>query len=216
MKRVFLDSSTNTADLAGEVLQRVSGGEIVLLPTETQYGLCCDAEIGDSVQELNRIKGRSMLMPSAVFVEDWLHGSDLVESPPDGIERFLLHFWPGPLTVILKSSRVGWPGVVSPEGAIGLRCSSHPLLVRIQEQARVYLTATSANPHGKQPLSDPEIITNWLAGHVELFIFDRDVREGAQASTVVDVTTGTPQVLRAGAIAADEILMIWKKEIAGA
>jgi len=210
---VELDSTTDLAELAGEVVRRISGGEVVLIPTETQYGLCCDAENRDSVAFLNRIKARDAVQPSAVYVRDWEHASVLVESVPDGIGRFVSHFWPGALTVVAQSSGTEWPGIVTAQGTIGLRCSAHPLVHRIVALSPVYLTATSANRHGEPPSADKESLSKWLSDEVELLIFDSGVRDDAQASTVVDITGDRLSFPRIGEIEASVVLAVWDKEI---
>ena len=215
MVRVLLDSSVDLAELAGDVVRRTSAGEVVLVPTETLYGLCCNAEDPDSMKSLNRIKRRSIDQPSALFVRNWEHASAIVKPVPDGFERFLSHFWPGALTVVAESLRPDWPGVVAPQGTIGLRCSSHPLLEHVAALSDVYLTATSANPHGEPPSADTESLIKWLADDVELFIFDRNVRDDSHASTAVDITAGKPRFLRVGELEASAVLAAWDKEIRG-
>jgi L-threonylcarbamoyladenylate synthase len=212
---VLLDSSTDLAELAGNIVQRTSAGEIVLVPTETQYGLCCNAEDSDSIKSLNRIKRRSIDQPSALFVQDWDHASAIVKPVPDGFERFLTHFWPGALTVVAQSLRPDWPGVVTSQGTIGLRCSSHPLMEHVAALSNVYLTATSANPHGEPPSADTDFLIKWLADDVELLTFDNHVRDDSQSSTVVDITAGKPRFLRVGEIEASTVLAAWEKEIKG-
>ncbi|MCK4656530.1 MAG: threonylcarbamoyl-AMP synthase [candidate division Zixibacteria bacterium] len=215
MVRVLLDSSTDLAELAGDIVQRTSAGEVVLVPTETQYGLCCNAEDLDAIKSLNRIKRRSIDQPSALFVRDWEHASAIMKPVPDGFERFLSHFWPGALTVVAESLRPDWPGVVTSQQTIGLRCSAHPLMEHVAAVSNVYLTATSANPHGEPPSAKPELLIKWLADDVELFIFDSNVRDHNQASTVVDITVGKPRFLRVGEIEASTVLAAWEKEIRG-
>lgn len=215
MVRVLLDSSADLAELAGDIVRRMSAGEVVLVPTETQYGLCCNAEDPDSIASLNRIKRRSIDQPSALFVRDWEHASAIVKPVPDGFERFLSHFWPGALTVVAESLRPDWPGVVTSQQTIGLRCSSHPLMEHVAALSNVYMTATSANPHGAPPSADTESLSKWLADDVELLIFDSNVRNDSQASTVVDITAGKPRFLRVGEIEATMVLAAWDKEIRG-
>jgi L-threonylcarbamoyladenylate synthase len=211
--RVLLDSSTDLAELAGDIVRRTSAGEVVLVPTETQYGLCCNAEDSDCIRLLNRIKKRGIEQPSALFVRNWEHASEIVKHVPDGIERFLSHFWPGALTVVAESLRPDWPGVVTSRQTIGLRCSSHPLVERVAALSNVHLTATSANPHGEPPSADRESLIKWLVDDVELFIFDGNVRGDVQASTVVDITAGKPRFLRVGEIETSLVLAAWDKEI---
>lgn len=212
MTEVWLDSSTDLAELAAEIIRRTSLGEVVLIPTETQYGLCCNSESSESMSHLNAIKGRSYAQPSAVFVKGWSHASRLVKVAPVNVERFVGRFWPGPLTVVCPASRSDWPGIVTPRGTIGLRCSSHPLLGHVVS-SDTYLTATSANPHDRSPSADPEILTNWLAEDVELLIFDHSIQESASASTVVDISGTEPVILREGRIKAPEIETAWIEEM---
>ncbi len=215
MVRVLLDSSTDLAELAGDIVRRTSAGEVVLVPTETQYGLCCNAEDPDSIRSLNRIKKRSVKQPSSLFVRDWEHASAIVRPLPEGFERFLSHFWPGALTIVAESLRPDWPGVVTSQQTIGLRCSSHPLMEHVAALSKVYLTATSANPHGEPPSAKPETLIKWLADDIELLIFDSNVRDDSQASTVVDIAAGKPRFLRVGEIEASTVLAAWDKEIRG-
>lgn len=211
MTVVWLDSSTDLPELAAEVVRRTSLGEVVLIPTETQYGLCCNSESSGSMSHLIAIKGKSYDQPSAVFVRDWSHASRLVKAAPANIKRFIGRFWPGPLTVVCSASMSDWPGIISSRGTIGLRCSSHPLLGHVVS-SEAYLTATSANPHDRPPSADPDELTNWLAKDVELLIFDRGIMKSALASTVVDISSGKPVILREGLIKATEIETAWIEE----
>jgi tRNA threonylcarbamoyl adenosine modification protein (Sua5/YciO/YrdC/YwlC family) len=212
MTEVWLDSSTDLAELAADVIRRTSLGEVVLVPTETQYGLCCNAEDSTAIRRLSAIKDRSLAQPSSLFVRDWKHASSLVNDVQEGVERFLDRFWPGPLTVVCKSSRSDWPGIVSPGGTIGFRCSPHPLLGHILSHDN-YLTATSANLHGSKPSVDPDVLINWLANDVELLIFDPNIQEFASASTVVDISGVNPVILREGRIKAIDIETAWIEEM---
>lgn len=213
VNQVTLEDSIDLHKLAVEVVQKVSDGKIVLIPTETQYGLCCNAENSDAVRSLNLIKNRSTSQPTAIFVRDWKHASPLVKSIPDHIERFLSHFWPGPLTVVARSSRSDWFGVVTERGTIGLRNSLHPLVSEIVGSSPFYLTATSANRHGEFPSADTRFLTNWLADDIELFIFDTMIRQDVPASTVTDISGGFPRIVRTGGIDSSVIIEAWHKEI---
>ncbi len=215
MRRLWLEPSTDLAEVAGEIVRCTLDGGIVLVPTETQYGLCCNAENPDSMSMLCRVKRRSFSQPSAVYVRDWQHARELVNWAPDGVERFVSHFWPGALTIVAESSRSSWPGIVSPDGKIGLRCSSHRLLVHVAALSHVYLTATSANIHGEPPSAAPEDLINWLAGTVELFIFDSGVRGNALPSTVISIGQEKPEILREGGIAESVVFGLWEREMSG-
>ncbi|MBU1320259.1 MAG: L-threonylcarbamoyladenylate synthase [candidate division Zixibacteria bacterium] len=209
-----LDSNTDMRLLKEEALDQIIAGKVILIPTETQYCLCCNSEKVTAMKALNRIKKRDGSIPTAVFVRNWEHASVLVENAPLGMQTFLNRFWPGPLTLVAKTDRPEWYGVVSESGDVGLRCSSHPFLRELVSMSFHYLTATSANVHGMVPSIDPGTLTNWLAGDIELFIFDPTIKKDAVPSTVISIAERKLQILREGAIEFSEIERVWRKTVA--
>lgn len=214
MLQFTLDGSVDEIRVAEQVLDRVDSGEIVVIPTETQYGLCCDSRNIDAMKKLNRIKKRDASIPSAVFVNDWERASRLVVNTPPGTRAFVQHFWPGPLTIVAQSREKEWYGIVSATGNIGFRCSSHRFVSALSEGAR-YLCATSANVHGEEPPTGPDAIIKWLKADIELFIFDSTVRANAVPSTVISIAEGKLEILREGAIDPSEIERVWRETTAG-
>ncbi len=194
-------------------MRLLRSGKIVLIPTETQYGLCCRADDSASVHRLHDIKGRDRSLPMALLIRDWHHVANLTKQVSEQVTNLVSQFWPGPLTVVALASKSNWPGVVSEDGRIGFRCSNYPLAARIAESAEFFVIQTSANRHGESPTADPDYLTNWLADTASLLIFDRSVTSGNLPSTVVDVSKGILRVMRHGAIDPATIREVWKKEI---
>jgi len=213
LKTIDLDSHRDILETAGKAVDIISEGGIVLVPTETQYGLCVNAESEESLLRLWDIKQQGPSSPSAIFVESLSNGESLLKDKPEGIDAFLKHFWPGPLTLVAQSERSHWPGIVTEKGTIGLRCSSHDLIREMARLSGNYLTATSANVHREVPPTSRRFLTKWLEGRVELLIFDSSVRPDAPASTVMDISGGTLNILRVGDIAPEVIMTAWRKEI---
>ncbi len=212
MRTVTIDAATDLDKLADDAVRCLRNGEIILIPTETQYGLCCNAESGESVARILEIKGRDQSSPMALLIASWEQAEPLSTQIPENVYRLVSGFWPGPLTIIASSIRSDWPGVVSVDGRIGFRCSSHPLASRLAETAGVTIAQTSANKHGESPSSDPDYLTNWLADSVGLLIFDRSVTAGNLPSTVVDVSDGNLRIIRRGAVDPSTIREAWEKE----
>ena len=213
MRTVTIDAATDLDKLVDDAVRCLRNGEIILIPTETQYGLCCHAENGKSVEQLLETKGRDHLSPMALLVANWKQAESLATRIPEKVDSLVSEFWPGPLTIIASAIRSDWSGVVSVDGKIGFRCSSHPLASRLAISADFTIAQTSANKHGESPSSDPDYLTNWLADTVGLLIFDRSVTTGDLPSTVVDVSDGKLRILRHGAVDPSVIHEVWKKEI---
>lgn len=213
MKIIDLDSHQDVKQTARIAAQVVSEGGVVLVPTETQYGLCVNAESEESLLKLWDIKQQGPSSPSAIFVEDFAEGAEMLSAPPERLGSFLDRFWPGPLTIVGLSRRSHWPGIVTENNTIGLRCSSHAFIRELTRESECYLTATSANIHREMPSTNRRLITKWLEGRVDLLIFDDSVRTDAHASTVVDISSGTPNIMRVGDIAPEEIMAAWRKEV---
>jgi len=206
---------TSDIDYVKEVsIDHIYGGNVILIPTETQYCLCCNSHNVDAMKKLNRIKKRDSSIPSAVFVNSWEQASNYAKDYPLGMQSFLNPFWPGRLTLVAKCSKEEWYGVISESGNIGFRCSSHPFVRKLVFGSPWYLTATSANVHGEAPSIDPRELTNWLEGDVELCIFDPSIKKDAVPSTVISIAERKLQLLREGTIEFSEIERVWHKTVA--
>lgn len=205
MYKITLDSSPETMKKAVDVsINTLKEGGIIIAPTETAYGLLADAYEREAINRLFEIKQRSMEKPTAVFVEsaDSLkdYGTELRDNQLDGIK----HFWPGPVTFVLKSSIDNWPGVLSGDGKIGFRCSSHPFIKSLVEMFKNPISATSANISGKVPGSISDIESNF-SKIIELFIIDPVLNFDNLASTVVELIDDDIKILREGAVDSETI-----------
>ncbi len=195
------------------VLECIRRGGVALIPTETQYGLCANALDQEVMRKLMAIKHITDDFRTAIFVSGARSALSLMKNLPDFISDFLAELWPGPMTLVGQARRALWPGVVTEQGTIGLRCSSHALVVDLVRSSDVYLTATSANIHGEEPRADEGYLGNWLSKDVDVAVFDDSVQEDAAASTVVDIAGGFPDVVRPGRISPDRVVAAWSKAV---
>lgn len=174
----------------------LSGG-LIVLPTETVYGLAALASDPDATRALFARKGRGADVPVAVLCADVEQAMALTSAVPPLARALAAAHWPGPLTMVLpRRPGLGW-ALGEPTDTIGLRCPDHDLVRAIA--ARVGpLATTSANRHGlPTPVSATEAAEQ-LLGPIDL-VLDGGALAGVP-STVVDLTGDVARVLRQGAV----------------
>jgi L-threonylcarbamoyladenylate synthase len=199
-----------------DAVERVRAGGLVGYPTETVWGLGADACSESAVASLRRWKGRGDDAPISVLV-DAPSALDLLECEPRGAAgRLADAFWPGPLTLVLRCARRFADGVARRDGAVGLRCSSHPVAKAFAEElARAGagpVTATSLNHSGEPAARTAAEARALCAGPADPTLLADGSDAGASpASTVLDLTGARPVVLRWGALSRD-LLAPWLEE----
>jgi len=198
-------------DPLGQALRWLRGGGLVAYPTETVWGLAADSDSEPGMQRLARWKRRANGDPVAILVEG-VEGAEALgcELPP-AARRLAAAHWPGPLTLVVRCGHRFAEGVARADGAVGLRCSSHPLALALARRARREgvgaLTATSLNRHGEPPARSRDEAQR-LCGDGDaprLLAVEGAEAGGDAASTVVDATVEPPRVLRWGAIVRDDL-----------
>ena len=184
---------------------------LVAYPTETVWGLGADARSESGLAALRGFKGRRDDAPISVLVT----GLDALEAlgfSPDAVAHELARrFWPGPLTLVLPCAGHFARGVARDDGAVGVRCSPHPvahgLAARLETLGAGPLTSTSLNESGKPPaatLSEARALCE--AHEIGPRVVDVGVDAGRAApSTVLDLTGPRAEVLRWGALDADTL-----------
>lgn len=183
----------------------VIGGDAIVYPTETIYGIGVDARSDAAIQRLIALKGRDAAKGISVLVA----GSDDIDTlidgpPPPAALRLMEAFWPGPLTIVLPAAKAVSPALVGPSGGIGLRCAADPWATRLVASCRTPLTSTSANPSGEVPAATVEQARAYFDDRVAYYL-DGGERRAGLASSVVEFATGGIFLRRAGAIPATDL-----------
>jgi L-threonylcarbamoyladenylate synthase len=191
----------NAVSLA-DAAQRICRGELAAYPTETVWGLGADARSERAVAKLRAWKGRDADKPMAVLVGDWAALAELGAETTPLAERLAGHYWPGPLTIVVRCARVFAPGIANADGGVGFRCSPHPVARALARLAGV-ITATSFNRSG-EPACGARADAERCAGETIALVAGEDAH-GAAQSTVVDATGARLRVLRVGAIPAQAL-----------
>jgi len=202
-------------DPLGDAVDWVSEGGLLAYPTETVWGLGADASSVAAIERLRSWKGNRDSAPFSILVAD----PDALE--PLGFEfnelarRLAAAFWPGPLTLVLNCRGRFAPGVSRHDGAVGVRCSSHPIgaaLARRLAAADVGpITSTSLNRSGAAPAATVEqvrAICGGEPGSPRLLAVEGAEAGGDGESTVIDTTGPELVVLRWGALAKPDLASV--------
>jgi L-threonylcarbamoyladenylate synthase len=180
----------------------IARGGLVVLPTDTLYGVACDPFNPSAVDSLFKAKGRGRDLPLPVLVHTWRQAIGVVEEVTDQAKSLIAEFWPGPLTIVLRESPgIGWD-LGDSRGTVALRMPKHDFALALIERTGP-LAVTSANRSGQPPPSTVEVIVRDLPD-VDVF-FDAGEASGGPASTIVDLSGPRPRYLRSGGIPPYEI-----------
>ena len=170
-------------------------GGLVVFPTETVYGIAANLLDGKAVKRLCRVKARPEGKPFTVHISDIKMIRDMGCAITDTAEKLMAEFWPGPLTIILKS-RGG--------EKIGFRMPADKIALELIRASGVPVVAPSANLNGKPAPATAEEAMADLEGKIDMIIDGGRTKVGLE-STVVDLTVDPFKVLRAGAIKEEDL-----------
>lgn len=182
----------------------LASGELVAFPTETVYGLGADASSAQAVAKIFALKGRPADHPLIVHIHDRAHLSRFAAEIPAAAEQLATHFWPGPLTLILRRARGVPPEVTGGQDTVGVRVPSHPIARALLEEfnrlkgAPGGVAAPSANRFGHVSPTAARHVRDEFGDALPV-IDGGDCPVGIE-STIVDLSRGRPVLLRPGSI----------------
>lgn len=213
------DCSVDSELLSGTRLARaaIGRGELVVMPTDTVYGVAADAFDPTAVQRLLDAKGRGRQSPPPVLVKGRETLAALTDHVPDVVQPLLDEFWPGPLTVIFTAQRsLSWD-LGETRGTVALRMPSHPLALELLAETGP-LAVSSANLTGQPAATTAADARDMLGDSVSVYLeagpagTGYEHRPGANTgSTIVDASAGRDGVLRIvrhGVLPDDEIVRV--------
>ena len=179
-------------------------GELVAVPTETVYGLACNGLDKHAVESVYEVKGRPAVKPLSLMVPGAVTMDRYCRHIPAQARFLAEHFWPGPLTIVLKA-RDSVPGIVRAGGeTVGLRCPDHPLTLSLLREAGIPFAAPSANPSGQPSPKTAEEVARYFDGKIAAIVDGGPCGLGTE-STLLDMSHTPYRVLRKGALAEETI-----------
>lgn len=181
----------------------VRRGELVVLPTDTVYGVGADAFDPAAVRALLRAKGRGRDMPPPVLVSAATTIDALATSVPGYARALVEEFWPGPLTLVLHQQRSLQWDLGETRGTVAVRMPDHPVALEVLERTGP-LAVSSANLSGHPAATTVEEAVDMLGESVAVYV-DGGPTPGSEPSTIVDATGAQGRVLRAGALSLERL-----------
>ncbi|HEY5594963.1 MAG TPA: L-threonylcarbamoyladenylate synthase [Nitrospiria bacterium] len=202
---VKIDPSHPESEEIRRAARIIDSGGIVAFPTETFYGLGADPFNAAAVERLFRVKERDPSKPISLVVDEIKRLEGIVETIGPAATRLIRKFWPGPLTIVFKSSSRLPAVLTGGTGKIGVRIPGHPMALRLLRAVGKPLTATSANLSGQADAVTAAAVETALGPRIDL-ILDGGTTPGGLGSTVVDATFHPPRLIREGRIPYREVL----------
>jgi len=191
---------------AAEIIRR---GGLVAFPTETVYGLGADALNPEAVAEIYAAKKRPIDNPIIVHVAAKEEVYRLTEEAPDKAHKLMDIFWPGPLTLVLRASKVVPKITTGGLDTVGIRMPSHKVALALIRESTVPIAAPSANLAGRPSPTTAEHVKQDLSGWIDMILDAGPTKVGVE-STVLDLTVNPPQILRPGGVSYERL-----KEVLG-
>ncbi|GAA2904373.1 L-threonylcarbamoyladenylate synthase [Pseudonocardia halophobica] len=189
----------------------VRAGQLVVLPTDTVYGLGCDAFSSTAVRSLLAAKHRGPDMPVPVLVGSWSTIDGLVLGVPATARALIEAFWPGGLSLVLPHApSLSWD-LGSTKGTVMLRMPLHPVALELLREVGP-MAVSSANISGRPPASTAAEALDQLASSVALYL-DGGPSGDPVASTIVDLTGKQPRILREGAVTRAQVAEVVGQDV---
>lgn len=181
----------------------LKGGGLVVLPTDTVYGIGANAFDGTAVSALLAAKGRGRDMPVPVLVGSWHTIEGLVYSVPHTARELIRAFWPGALSLVVRQApSLSWD-LGDANGTVMLRMPLHPVAIELLREVGP-MAVSSANKSGRPAAVTAADARDQLGDLVEVYLEAGPSAQQA-ASTIVDLTGTHPRILRVGPVSAEAI-----------
>ena len=194
-------------ELNAGVLRLLEGG-VIAIPTDTLFGLAADVLNEEALSRVFDIKGRPAELALPVLVGDWEQVGMVAKVESDAIECLAAEFWPGSLTMVLPRREGLSPVVTGGRDTVAVRMPSHWVPLNVAANLGSPISGTSANRSGEPDLKSLDELRNSLGDRVDAII-EAGPHPGGVQSTIVDMTSNPPRLIREGATSFDEVLKVW-------
>jgi L-threonylcarbamoyladenylate synthase len=187
---------TNSIDEAAALLV---AGEVVAIPTETVYGLAGNLFNPSAVEKIYTLKNRPRNNPLIVHVKDMEAALPLITEFPKPLQLLAEKYWPGPLTVLLKKSKLVPDSITAGSDFVAIRVPAHPLTKQLLEQIPFPLVAPSANPFTRISPTKAEHVEHYFGDSIPCILDGGSCSVGLE-STIIGMNNDTPLLYREGVL----------------
>jgi len=191
-------------NLINKAAHIIHNGGVVAFPTETVYGLGADGLNKRAVEKIFKAKTRPSDNPLILHISSIDELFPLVQEVPDLAYRLIEKFWPGPLTLILKKSKQVPDIITAGLDTVAVRMPDHPIASSLIATAKRPIAAPSANISGRPSPTRAEHVVEDMMGKIDMIIDGGETGVGLE-STVLDLSSSTPTILRPGGVTYEEL-----------
>jgi len=196
----------NRSEAIAAAAAALKSSRLVVMPTDTVYGIAADAFDSQGVASLLAAKGRGRDMPVGVLVGSWHTIEGLVYHVPESARELIRAFWPGALSLVVRQAPSLQWDLGDARGTVMLRMPLQPVALELLRETGP-LAVSSANISGQPPATTAEEAQRQLGGLVDVYL-DGGPSEQQAASTIVDLTAATPRLLREGPVSAADVARV--------
>ena len=200
----------NSQDALARAREAIEAGELIVLPTDTVYGLGADPTRKESVDRLLTAKGRGRDKPSPVLVASVEQAEALATDVSAEARILMAAFWPGALTIVLPARQLGWD-LGETNGTVAVRMPNDPFTLKLLHDVGP-LAVSSANLTARDPANTAAQAREQLGAKVAVYL-DRGECGGGTPSTIVGWPEGRLAVFREGAISRADIERVVKESV---
>lgn len=203
MKTKLIEFNSNRENI-NLIKETIQSGELIAFPTETVYGLGADGLNEEAVKKIFQVKGRPQDNPLILHIGNMEMLKELVEGDLSKAKDLIDKFWPGPLTLVLKKSKIVPEIITAGLDTVAIRMPNNEIALEIIKISNRPIAAPSANISGRPSPTDAKTCMEDLEGKIPLIIDGGNTLVGLE-STVLDITEEVPTILRPGAITLEDI-----------
>ncbi len=196
----------NPEDLK-KAVQHLENGGVVAIPTDTLYGLAADVFNTDALARVYEIKQRGA-MGLPVLVSSWEQVKHLAKDLPAQAENLAANFWPGALTLVMYKATKVPDQLTAGVPTVAVRMPDHPVPIALINGLGGPITGTSANISGGSDLTTLAEVVEQMGSRAD-YVLECGPEPKGTASTIVDITSDTPKLLREGAVPFQLVLETW-------
>lgn len=206
-KVVKVDPENIDYKIIKEAADIINNGGVVVFPTETVYGIGADALNDEAVDKIFKAKGRPQDNPLIVHIKEFDDLYNLAKTVPESAKKLADKFWPGPLTMILYKKDILSDKITAGLKTAAIRLPVNKIALALIRESNKPIAAPSANISGKPSPTEASHVIEDLMGKVDMIIDGGSTDIGIESS-VVDVTSDIPMILRPGRVTREDIISV--------
>lgn len=184
--------------MENDIIKTLKDGKLVIMPTDTIYGIIGDATNEDVINKVYEVKERPHDKPLLILVSNLSMLHELVTEIPKETEKIIKKFWPGPLTILLKKSSKVSDTLTANSSLVAIRMPNDKRLLNIMNRLNRPLISTSANISSHNAITNPNQLEEKMKEKIDLIVDEGTVNN--EASTLITIVNGKIEILREGSL----------------